>query len=102
MKGAVCGRARRSCLRGHRDSARHHGAGRRGRSGDASPGAPGDVREALRTIRARSQGLLDFVNAYRELTRVPKPELEFFALAGLGELTVRSEPDRETRSTLRF
>lgn len=32
-----------------------------------------DVRDAFRTIEKRSEGLLHFVNAYRNLTRIPKP-----------------------------
>ncbi len=33
-----------------------------------------DVRNAMRTIERRSQSLLGFVNAYRSLTRIPKPD----------------------------
>jgi two-component system nitrogen regulation sensor histidine kinase NtrY len=37
-----------------------------------------DIEIALRTIAKRSQGLLHFVDGYRNLTRVPKPDLKFF------------------------
>ncbi len=42
-----------------------------------------DVREALRTIQHRSQGLLEFLDAYRDLTHVPQPELTTFRVAEL-------------------
>ncbi len=47
-----------------------------------------DVREALRTIRKRSHGLLEFVDAYRDLTRIPQPEL---AVVPIAELIGRAE-----------
>jgi len=37
-----------------------------------------DIELALRTIAKRSQGLLHFVDGYRNLTRIPKPEFKFF------------------------
>ncbi len=42
-----------------------------------------DVGEALRTIRHRSQGLLEFLDAYRDLTHVPQPELATFPVTEL-------------------
>ncbi|MBI2952594.1 ATP-binding protein [bacterium] len=42
-----------------------------------------DVRDAVRTIQRRSQGLLHFVDAYRRLTRVPKPDFQIFPVAEL-------------------
>jgi nitrogen fixation/metabolism regulation signal transduction histidine kinase len=42
------------------------------------PMAPDDVKEvqmALQTIHKRSTGLLHFVNTYRNLTKIPKPNL---------------------------
>lgn len=35
-----------------------------------------DIRFSLHTIHKRSEGLLDFVDNYRKLTKVPKPVLE--------------------------
>ena len=35
-----------------------------------------EVREALKTINKRSTGLLHFVNTYRNLTRIPKPNFK--------------------------
>jgi nitrogen fixation/metabolism regulation signal transduction histidine kinase len=45
--------------------------------------AVGDVRGAVETIARRSQGLLNFVQAYRRLTRVPPPTLATFHLGAL-------------------
>jgi two-component system nitrogen regulation sensor histidine kinase NtrY len=36
----------------------------------------GDIRFSLNTIHKRSEGLLDFVEKYRALTRVPKPAIQ--------------------------
>ncbi len=38
---------------------------------------------AMTTIRNRSQGLLNFVEVYRNLTRVPKPNFRYFRVAEL-------------------
>ncbi|MBN1271686.1 MAG: ATP-binding protein [Candidatus Aminicenantes bacterium] len=37
-----------------------------------------DIEQALHTIKKRSQGLLHFVNAYRNLTIIPKPNFQMF------------------------
>jgi len=42
-----------------------------------------DIQGALRTIQKRSEGLLHFVDGYRSLARVPKPDLKFFPVAEL-------------------
>ncbi|MBT5831944.1 MAG: ATP-binding protein, partial [Candidatus Latescibacteria bacterium] len=42
-----------------------------------------DVHMALETIESRSQGLLHFVETYRELTRIPKPDFKIFAVSEL-------------------
>ena len=42
-----------------------------------------DVHGALQTIEKRSEGLLTFVNAYRRLTRVPRPDFRIFPAANL-------------------
>jgi len=47
------------------------------------PESLGDIRQALQTIQKRSEGLLRFVDGYRNLARVPKPDLKFFAAAEL-------------------
>ena len=42
-----------------------------------------DIRTAVSTIQRRSEGLLHFVEAYRDLTRVPAPFFEIVPVAGL-------------------
>lgn len=37
--------------------------------------AVGDLREALQTLERRSQGMMKFVNAYRDFTTLPKPTM---------------------------
>lgn len=36
--------------------------------------AVGDLKEALETIESRSKGIMNFVNAYRDYTTLPKPQ----------------------------
>ncbi len=36
------------------------------------------IEDALTTIQKRSQGLLNFVDIYRNLTRIPKPSFKYF------------------------
>lgn len=38
------------------------------------------VGMAMKTIESRSNGLLSFVNTYRNLTRIPKPNFKYFPL----------------------
>jgi two-component system nitrogen regulation sensor histidine kinase NtrY len=42
-----------------------------------------DIHLALQTIQKRSQGMLQFVEAYRSLTNVKKPNFEIFPVKGL-------------------
>ena len=42
-----------------------------------------DVREALATIERRSNGLMHFIEAYRSLTRIPKPQFTLFPVREL-------------------
>lgn len=42
-----------------------------------------NINEALVTIRNRSQGLLTFVENYRNLTRIPRPNFRYFAVKEL-------------------
>lgn len=41
------------------------------------------VQSALYTIQSRSQGLLNFVEIYRNLTRIPKPNFRYFPVKDL-------------------
>jgi nitrogen fixation/metabolism regulation signal transduction histidine kinase len=42
-----------------------------------------DMADALKAIHRRSQGLMNFVGAYRNMTLVPKPKLKHLSVAGL-------------------
>jgi nitrogen fixation/metabolism regulation signal transduction histidine kinase len=42
-----------------------------------------EIQEALQTINKRSTGLLYFVNTYRNLTRIPKPNFKLCRVKGL-------------------
>jgi len=44
-----------------------------------------DVRHAVNTIEKRSKGLLTFIENYRELTRIPKPEFKMVKIKDLFE-----------------
>jgi len=44
----------------------------------SDPESWNDIELALRTIAKRSQGLLHFVDGFRNLTRIPKPNFIFF------------------------
>ena len=48
-----------------------------------------DVREAVRTIQKRGEGLLQFVDAYRNLARIPKPSFQMTSVTGLLDRVVR-------------
>lgn len=47
-----------------------------------------DIQQALQTIQKRSHGLLHFVDAYRNLTLIPKPKFQIFPV---NELFSRAE-----------
>ncbi len=46
------------------------------------PDATDDIREAVTTIARRSEGLMNFVSRYRELLKVPQPNIGTVAVAG--------------------
>jgi len=45
----------------------------------------GDVRDAVNTIEKRSKGLLTFIENYRKLTRIPKPDFKIVKIKDLFE-----------------
>ena len=49
----------------------------------AEPQPLRDAQEALQTIERRSQGLIHFVESYKSLTRIPKPNFAFQPVAEL-------------------
>ena len=48
-----------------------------------------DIGEGLSTISGRSQGLIDFVNAYRDYTNLPTPEKREFDISDLTRETIQ-------------
>lgn len=42
-----------------------------------------DIKKALETIKNRSEGLIHFVETYRNLTKIPKPDLSIFEVKNL-------------------
>jgi nitrogen fixation/metabolism regulation signal transduction histidine kinase len=42
-----------------------------------------DILHAISTIESRSKGLLNFVEIYRNLTRIPKPNFRYFSVSEL-------------------
>jgi two-component system nitrogen regulation sensor histidine kinase NtrY len=54
-----------------------------GESVTVPPARLDDMNEALATIGKRSQGLLRFVEAYRDLTHIPKPQFEVIGVQAL-------------------
>ncbi len=67
--------------------------GDRFRSEPESVESMGDMTQAIATIESRSRGLLKFVESYRELTRIPKPE---FSIVRVQELFDRVAPLMQT------
>jgi two-component system, NtrC family, nitrogen regulation sensor histidine kinase NtrY len=57
-----------------------------------------DVRNAMRTIERRSQSLLGFVNAYRSLTRIPRPDFRIIPMQELfDDVALLMRPPMEVR-----
>ncbi len=42
-----------------------------------------DIKDAVKTIERRSVGLIDFVESYRNLTKIPKPNFEIISISQL-------------------
>jgi nitrogen fixation/metabolism regulation signal transduction histidine kinase len=61
-----------------------------------------DVNGALRTIQKRSEGLLHFVDAYRNLTRVPVPNFQIFPVRELFRRIQQLMQPELTRHGIRF
>jgi two-component system nitrogen regulation sensor histidine kinase NtrY len=62
-----------------------------------------DIRDSIKTIHDRSEGLHEFVERYREVTRIPHPKAEPVSVQMLSERTIKllgatlSEGDIHTR-----
>ena len=61
-----------------------------------------DVRHAVNTIEKRSKGLLTFIENYRELTRIPKPEFKMVKIKDLFERVDHLMKDQFERCSIKF
>ncbi|MBN2763120.1 MAG: hypothetical protein JXR41_08530 [Bacteroidales bacterium] len=59
-----------------------------------------EIQEALQTINKRSTGLLHFVNTYRNLTRIPKPNFKVCSVIELFNNTTKLLDDDLTRNNI--
>ncbi len=60
-----------------------------------------DVRGAIDTIQSRSNGLLNFVQVYRNLTRIPKPNFRYFRVSEIFERSERLLKPRMQENDIR-
>ncbi len=58
------------------------------------PQTPADLQDALHTIEKRSRGLMHFVDAYRSIARIPRPNFELLPVKGLFRRPVQLMKDR--------
>ncbi|HKJ69023.1 MAG TPA: ATP-binding protein [bacterium] len=61
-----------------------------------------DIRSALQTIEKRSAGLLRFVNVYRDLAKIPKPDFQLCRVQELLERIHQLMSHRLQRSDIHF
>ena len=61
-----------------------------------------DIQQALQTIQKRSQGLLHFVDAYRNLTLIPKPNFQIFPIKELFDRIRKLMQSRIEENSIRF
>ena len=61
-----------------------------------------DVRHAVNTIEKRSKGLLTFIENYRELTRIPKPEFKMVKIKDLFERVDHLMKDQFATYSIKF
>ncbi|MBI9055450.1 MAG: ATP-binding protein [Bacteroidales bacterium] len=47
-----------------------------------------DIRESMKSIKSRSEGLFEFVNIYREIDRIPTPKFENVCISELIDSTI--------------
>jgi signal transduction histidine kinase len=62
----------------------------------------GDVRDAVNTIEKRSKGLLDFIENYRKLTRIPKPDFKIVQVKNLFERVANLMKDQLENQAIDF
>ena len=62
----------------------------------------GEIKEALQTINKRSTGLLHFVNTYRNLTRIPKPNFKVCQVSEIFKQIQKLMEEEIHRSHIQF
>ena len=61
-----------------------------------------DVRQAVKTIEKRSKGLITFIDNYRELTRIPKPEFKIVQVKDLFDRVEILMKDQLKHNSIKF
>ena len=61
-----------------------------------------DIQQALQTIQKRSQGLLHFVDAYRNLALIPKPNFQIFPIKELFDRVRKLMQANIEKNSIRF
>jgi len=61
-----------------------------------------DIQQALQTIQKRSQGLLHFVDAYRNLALIPKPNFQIFPIKELFDRVQKLMQANIEKNSIRF
>lgn len=56
---------------------------------ELKPESKEDIQGGLQTIQKRSEGLLHFVDAYRDLTRIPTPNFQIFSVQEMLQRVVK-------------
>ena len=62
----------------------------------------GDVRHAVNTIEKRSKGLLTFIENYRKLTRIPRPDFKIVAVKDLFQRVEHLMKDQFEAHAIKF
>ena len=61
-----------------------------------------DVRHAVKTIEKRSKGLITFIDNYRKLTRIPKPDFKIVQVKELFERVASLMKDQYEQNSIKF
>lgn len=61
-----------------------------------------DIHSAVQTIQRRSEGLLHFVESYRKLTRLPRPNFQVFQVSSLFERVVKLMETQLSEKSISF
>jgi len=61
-----------------------------------------DIKNAVKTIEKRSKGLIDFVDNYRNLTKIPKPDFEIVSVEQLFKRLYKLFKNEIEKNTIEF